>query len=275
MARRYHKSSKYYRSGGIGLERALQHIEEAKQLSLELGGTDVDVKEYFFSLPPNELKSILDEYGRSYGSDKREYAEKTFHKWKSGRTKMSGLVAGRLYDLLPPRMPLNKKYVLIKNLWESYGPHSDKTLMIGPDAQQSEIINIVREHIYETIDNYNIPANLENRFKWLSMNDAKIQQQFLNHFLNLEKQLAVTGTNKYIPPILQHIRQHGDIISRINKHLEIGNHKFILAFDPKAKGLELKDTPNFAYYRDQSTSDSGGLFWWIIFIGFIIWILNS
>lgn len=33
----------------IGLERALQHIREGEELSRELGGTDKDVKQYFFS----------------------------------------------------------------------------------------------------------------------------------------------------------------------------------------------------------------------------------
>ena len=50
-------SSYRYSSRSAGLERALQHIEEAKQLTRELGGTDKDVKEYFFSLPTNELKA--------------------------------------------------------------------------------------------------------------------------------------------------------------------------------------------------------------------------
>ena len=44
----------FYRRRGrrrnYGQERALQHIQEAKDLSRELGGTDEDVKSYFFSL---------------------------------------------------------------------------------------------------------------------------------------------------------------------------------------------------------------------------------
>jgi hypothetical protein len=273
MGHYHRRGSRYYSRRDIGRERALQHIEEARLLSLELGGTDVDVKQYFFSLPHNELKLIFDEYGRIYGSDKRDYAEDTFNKWKTGRRKMSGLVAGRLYDLLPPRMPLNKKYELIKTLWESLGPSSNKILIIGPDAHINEIIGIVREYIYETVDNYKIPQNMEKRFKWLSMNDSQLQQQLLNYFLNLEKESAVTGTHKYIPPILQHIRQHSDITSRINQNIKIGNHKFILVFDPNAKGLTLKDSSYFSY--SDNTFDWGKLFLWLIVIGFFIWIFSG
>lgn len=58
-SRRYHG-----RHVDIGHERARQHIEDARRLSAELGGTDKDVKEYFFSLPPHSLRLILDAYER-------------------------------------------------------------------------------------------------------------------------------------------------------------------------------------------------------------------
>ena len=54
------RKKRYYRQKNIGLERALKHIEEANILSEELGGTDKDVKEYFFSLPENKLKNYLE-----------------------------------------------------------------------------------------------------------------------------------------------------------------------------------------------------------------------
>lgn len=103
-------------------------------------------------------------------------------------------------------------------------------------------------------------------------NDSQLQQQLLNYFLNLEKESAITGTHKYIPPILQHIRQHSDIISRINQNIKIGNHKFILVFDPNAKGLTLKDSSYFSH--SDNTFDWGKLFLWLIVIGFFIWIFS-
>jgi len=54
-----------------GREIARQHIIEAEQLSRELGGTDVDVKAYFFSLPSRDLQIVLDLYESQYGSQAR------------------------------------------------------------------------------------------------------------------------------------------------------------------------------------------------------------
>lgn len=55
--RRY-RIPRYERS--IGLERAKAHIEAARQLSMELGGTDRDVKAYFFGLPASEVRATLE-----------------------------------------------------------------------------------------------------------------------------------------------------------------------------------------------------------------------
>ena len=57
----------YYHARDIGLERALQHIEDARRLTAELGGTDQDVKEYLFSLSRQQLGPILDAYEQKYG----------------------------------------------------------------------------------------------------------------------------------------------------------------------------------------------------------------
>jgi hypothetical protein len=110
-------SRSWRNSSDHGRERAMAHIAAANRLSSELGGTDKDVKTYFFELPPEALRNVLDEYQHQYGLTKRAYAETTIAKWKSGRVQMSGEVAERLYSLLPPRMPLAVKYRLTEGLW--------------------------------------------------------------------------------------------------------------------------------------------------------------
>src|SRR5713226_2467806 len=95
---------RYYRDRSYGRERALEHIAAARRLSAELGGMDQGVKAYFFCLSPTELSALLDEYERKYRRQAREYAADTIPKWRSGKVQMSGMVAERLFNLLPPRM---------------------------------------------------------------------------------------------------------------------------------------------------------------------------
>jgi len=253
----------------IGLERARQHIREAEQLSRELGGTDKDVKKYFFSLPRPELKQILDDYEREFGRSPREYAEQTLPRWKSGQRKMSGMVATRLYSLLPPRMPLETKYSLVKTLWGEYSPRSYKILRIGPDATEKQVIEAVRDHIFSTIDNYEIPLLLGNRFRWLTKGDVAVQQQLLNHFLDLEKEEAVSLTKYQLPVMLKHLRQSGDEIHRLNQSIEIGHHQFDLNFDPNAIGIKLEE-PKIV--GSLSSGSNWQWLWWVVGIGIALLI---
>lgn len=266
--RRYVSPRKYrgYRGGyrgsyNYGTERALQHIREAEELSHQLGGTDKDVKEYFFSLPPSQLRGVLDAYERAYGRSKREYAEQALPEWRSGRRHVSGLVASRLFDLLPPRMPLEKKYELVKNLWQKMGPRSHKALRIGPDATVEEIIAKTRDHVMETVRSYTIPESLEQRFKWLSMGDVKVQQELMNRLLDMEKQQAVELTRLQIPMMLEHIRNKADYTHRLAQVLEIGNHKYEMLYDKTALGIALEAPGPLS---PSSAKDMSWVFWLIL-----------
>ena len=126
----YRGRSKRYKIS-IGHQKALEHIHEARVLTQELGGTDTDVKEYFFNLSTDQLKVVFDRYESENGKRAREYSETTYKKWASGKVHMSGLVAERLFGILPTTMPLEAKYKLTKSLWYHVGPSSTKTFYVG------------------------------------------------------------------------------------------------------------------------------------------------
>jgi len=272
----YHRSRSRYRrySNDIGLERALEHIREAEELSRELGGTDKDVKKYFFSLPPRERKKVFEEYGRKYGKIKQEYAEHTFHKWKTGQVKMSGLVAGRLFNLLPPRMPLKDKYALVKTLWKEYCPKSDKALLIGAHADEQEIIDIIKSYLMDVVINYQIPEPLERRFNWLATGDVNIKQQLLNYFLQKEKELIVHALKYRIPILLSHLRENESITQKMAQKIEIGKHKLEINFNPKKSGIKLIDRSE--YFKSKISASGfdkmGCLIWIIIILIFLYFV---
>jgi hypothetical protein len=219
---RHHYRRSYGRSRSIGHERALQHIEEARQLTIELGGTDQDVKQYFFGLSPAQLRSVLDEYGRKHGADARDYAEKTFDKWRAGQVQMGGQTATRLFSLLPPRMPLPIKYRLIENLWNHVGPKSKKTLRVGLDANIEQVLDAVRSHIDDVIIHYKIPENLERRFDWLAAGDSHVKQELLNHLRSMEKALVVDGARARLPVMLDHCAaKRGDTRTALQTFLKL------------------------------------------------------
>ena len=271
----YHRPRRRYgrSSNSIGLERALEHIRQAEELSKELGGTDKDVKKYFFSLPRQELRKVFDEYGRKYGSVKQEYAEQTFHEWKTDRVKMSGLVAGRLFNLLPPRMPLKDKYALVENLWKEHCPRSDKVLLIGADADDQEVIDTIQSHLMNVVVNYEIPEPLQRRFNWLAAGDVNVKERLLNYFLQREKSLILQAMEYRIPVLLNHLKENRSITHKMRQQIEIGKHKLDLQFNTKKSGIKLQDRSDFWALQDSASGFNWGCLFYIIIAIIVIYFL--
>lgn len=240
MGRRRYRARYYGSRSDIGHEIARQHIEDARRLTEELGGTDQDVKQYFFALSPRQLSTILDEYERIYGLQKRLYAQQTIGKWRAGTVQMSGEVAERLFKLLPPRMPLTEKYKLVETLWKHVGPRSKKIVRLGLDAGLDDVLDTVRRHMDDVVVHYTIPSSLEKRFDWLAAGDARVKQTLLNHFQQYEKDLVVEGARLQTPVMLEHLRGNaGANTHRLAQILKIGNHELELAVDRNASGVQL------------------------------------
>jgi len=240
--RSYGRYRRRARKRDPGYEYALQHIEEARELSRRLGGTDEDVKRYFFALSGEERDSILKEYGRIYGAKAEAYARETFLRWQYGSVKMSGLVAGRLFSLLPKHMPLQNKYRLVERLWETYCPHSKLCLWIGPDADEAVLMKELRSHWEQTIQAYKVPDSLENRFRWLAQGDSLIYQQLLSHFVDQEKQLLLDGFQQRVPIFLRQLREAGDSVSALRQEIRVRKSVIVASFDPGVAGIS-RDPP--------------------------------
>lgn len=239
-----YRSRRGYNSRSYGAERAAQHIAEARSLSRELGGTDQDVKQYFFSLPPSTLNHVLDLYEQKHGSSARQYAQATMGAWKSGRRQMSGMVASRLYNMLPPIMPLDDKYKLVESLWKAYGPKSNQGFVIGPDAVETEIVETVRGHFDEVVQAYTVPEQLKNRFNWLAQGDVSVQEKLLNHFMHIDRVMMVQALHQRAGIFLNQIRSNGTNTQKLSQEIVVGNHKIVLNFSAKAKGIAKGSLPS-------------------------------
>lgn len=279
MPRHRHRRRYYGRHVDIGHEIARQHIEDAKRLTQELGGTDQDVKEYFFSLSPQSLNLILDVYERQYGAAPRAYAQSTIAKWRTGAVRMSGTVAERLFRLLPPRMPLQEKYKLIENLWTHVGPKSRKVLRVGLDGDIQQIVDAVQTHMNDVVTRYVIPTSLEKRFEWLASGDSRAKQDLLNYFLDHEKTFVVEGARQRVPVLLDHLQgDMGAQTYRATEVLKIGNHELEIVVDKNASGVRLQE-PYVERLLSVSSppvnnrSRNYGWLFWLIGVLFVLFLL--
>lgn len=245
-----------------GYEAAKQHIAEGRQFTEELGGVDQDVKNYFFSLTPAELKKTLNEYGLKFGAEKQSYAEKTFDAWKAGNREMSGVVAQRLFSSLPPRMPLEKKHELVENLWKHLGPKSNKVLTVGYDVSPQTAIDAVANIMLTEVQAFTIPESMENRFAWLAAGDVSVKQKLLNHLQELERHAIIAGTALQLPAILQHLNStHGQSTQAAAQDIKIGNHRVRLEFERSHSGITEGSVRSRASSTSRSNSEGTWLGW--------------
>ncbi len=272
----YRNRRRYSNSRNVGRERARQHIQEAQEFSQTIGGTDEDVKKWFFSRSNHELKSIFQLYRKKFGDKPADYAEEAYPDWKSEKRYMSGRVATRLFSLLPPIMPMKDKFHLVDTLWEHVGPTKKRLITAGYNANKDEVIALVKKEIGMLTTNWTIPDEISARFKWLSANDSHTYQKLLSHIKESERQLGLNIIKEQIPILIKKFESDwSESASRLSYVIEVGKQSIELRFEGDSNVAEARDWYK-AYYSSSAKSENEGggywvMFWIILFIviGFI------
>jgi hypothetical protein len=267
------------KSKNYGSERAKKHIAEAKELSAELGGTDKDVKKWFFSLKESEMEKVWSLYSTAYGDKKLDYAKEAFPKWKSGKRIMSGLIASRLFKILPPIMPISTKYDLVESLWNHVGPKKKRLILSGSQASSEEIVSIFREEVGNLTTKWEIPAGMSIRFNWLSENNSKVTQELLSHIRKQEKELGERVIEQYVPILKEKFSgELKETTTRLSHIIQVGNQSVELRL--QGEGAEIKVSEWYsASFRSSGSSGSGGSSAssgtppWIWLMGFFIVVI--
>jgi hypothetical protein len=239
-SRRSYRSRSY--ASIAGQEAARRHIEEARQFEKEMGGTVSDVKNYFFGLQDGELNAVFSAYSRQYGASKEAYARQAFSRWKSGSTQMSGLVAKRLFDLLPPRMPIRIKLELAGNVWRHFGTSSTQHFTVGPNADAKLVMERIHETLTAEIRDYNISQNAKTRFDWLAAGDVSVKEHLLNHFKQMDRKIATDSLYEQLPVLQAQMRDHSGHTGSIHTKIQIHKHSVEIWIDPR---LDAQFRPKF------------------------------
>lgn len=207
----------------IGVRMAMKHIDEANAFKEEVGGADNDVKDYFFRLSHHDRSRIFRLYGQLYGEGKRAYAESTFHQWKTGQTRMSGLVAKRLFDLLPRHMPAEERFGLVDTLWRKFRPSTTGWLTFGPTSTPAEIEHAARKFLDDASPASRIPDNFRKRFSWLSGGDVTVYEQLQEHYVALSRLRAAQAIAATVAVVREHLdsQSSSTIVQQFSRSVEV------------------------------------------------------
>ncbi len=152
-------------------------------------GVDEDIKRAFFNLDVKEKQKIFLHYKREYGQEARDYAEKTYKKWKSGEVRMSGMVADRLLAILPYYLGFDEKFSLIQRIWQER-THSHVRIVI--DVREG--ITTTMRRILDAIDFVEVdvvPEAFRTRLKWLNSSDFAVAEQILVRLYTEEREARI------------------------------------------------------------------------------------
>ena len=269
---------KKYRSSSFdrGYEKARQHIEDAKRLTRELGGTDQDVKKWFFTRSSNKLNSIFVAYEKNYGRTKADYAREAYPKWKSGKTQMSGTVAERLFKLLPNMMPLDDKYSLVESLWKHVGPSKKRLVKCGGNTPVEKVVSSVEQEVMKLVTTWEIPNDLTNRFRWLSGNDSVTYQKLLAHIKEQERKLGEATLRHHIPELKTKYSEMSEVTSRLSYEINVNKQSVELRIEGDGDTLTVSDwTPIVQPRSNGETSGNLSWIWWVGGALLLLYLFNS
>lgn len=194
--------------------------------------------------------------------------------WRSGRVKMSGTVAERLFDLLPPLMPLADKYRLTEQLWNHFGPSSKKLMRVGPEVRAEDVAAAFADHINSVIGGFAIPSELERRFSWLAAGDVAVKQQLLGQLVTMERSLVAEGVRLQFPVMLDHLARDTDrTTTRLAQIVKVRKHELEILIDRDAEGIAIEDPPKPQYPSTQSASTGSGGWGCLIIMGLAALVL--
>lgn len=174
MARRYRtRWTPRYRSYA-----GSQHVSARASLSYQVGGIDKDIEHAFLSLADARLERIFQKYGAVHGRSAETYARATHAKWKSGKVRMSGAVAERLLNLVPPELDAALRFDLVKKLRGAFLHREQRYVVTEPETWRSAVAPVVAELITASAK-FQLPERVQSKVAWLAGGDAKAAQSLL------------------------------------------------------------------------------------------------
>jgi hypothetical protein len=177
--RRYKHRSKKYWSG--------YHRSSHNKLHAAYGGLEYDIQSIFFRLDEHTLNLTLRDYEKRYGYGAREYAARTFTKWRSGQVGMSGTVLQRFIHLVPPHLSFKLKFDLLVKA-ASQNKNSIK-VYVPVISTLENAIQVLTDSVNNALWN-DLPSNLKARLSWLESDDFQAAKALLKEAVRHEAAIA-------------------------------------------------------------------------------------
>ncbi len=129
----------------------------------KLFGTVVeDIRREFLNIEDQARDELFLEYGAAYGDSAEKYARRTFPKWKSGETSLSGQTMERLVELVPPYLSPAQRYSLLQSLLKLHKKsRTTRVLKINIENPDPDFVEL--EQVLSSLSCDDVLAHLPER----------------------------------------------------------------------------------------------------------------
>ncbi len=116
-----------------------------------------EIRQAFMNLNEGARDELFSDYGAIHGDAAETYARKTFPKWKSGATKLSGQTMERLVELVPPYLSPEQRFSILQSVLKWH--------------KKSGTLNTIKINIKEPVQGF---AELQQALASMSHNDILV-----------------------------------------------------------------------------------------------------
>ena len=159
----------------------------------DLFGSGVSaIYQNFISLDEDALDELLSDYGAIHGSSAEKYARKTFPKWKSGATKLSGQTMERLIELVPPYLSPDQRFSILQQVLKNHkksGTRNNIRINIKEPAQGFAELQKTLESMSHDDILAHLPERVMKAAGWLYDDDITSARAMLAEAERLENDL--------------------------------------------------------------------------------------
>lgn len=186
-----------------GQDWAEYHQRNREAVSRFFAGVDDDIREIFFNLEESQLRLVFSRYEARYGKGARQYAQRVFKKWETGKVRMSGQISLRLLQFLPPLLTFDQRCDLIGKLWEKTQPKRTLKVIVTPNTDFDRLVQTTWKSILKQHES-SIPERIKGFLAWLTKDDATVAEALVKHVSLQKNQILLDTLRDELSRVLDH-----------------------------------------------------------------------
>lgn len=203
-------------------------------LSALFGSAIEKIRYAFINLDEDARDELFSDYGAIHGDSAERYARKTFPKWKSGKTNLSGQTMERLVELVPPYLSSEQRFSILQLVLQRHKKSApSRTIRINvkqPEEGFSELQNALASMSHDDVLAH-LPESVMKAGSWLYDDDITATRAMLAEVERLENDMIRTNASRDIT-LLSRTISSGQV-QAANYSVEMPAGKLnIIAFTP-------------------------------------------